>query len=67
MRLNKLWTCPQGTIFGPVHTTEPSGHKSLVVNRVVVGLFEEEEEGTSVASDEVQVEGEDPATLGPLP
>jgi len=29
--------------------------------------FEEEEEGTGVASDVVKVEGEDPATPGPLP
>jgi len=29
-----------------------------------VGLFEEEEEGTSIASDVVKVEGEDPATPG---
>ena len=28
--------------------------------------FEEEEEGTGVASDVVKVEGEDPATPGPL-
>ena len=28
---------------------------------------EEEEEGTGVASDVVKVEGEDPATPGPLP
>ena len=31
-----------------------------------MGPFEEEEEGTSVASDVVKVEGEDPATQGPL-
>jgi len=37
-----------------------------VVNIVVVGLFEEEEEGTSVASDVVKVEGEDPDTPGYL-
>jgi len=30
---------------------EPLGHKSLVVNVVVVGLFEEEEEWTGIASD----------------
>jgi len=36
-------------------------------NGVVVGTFEEEEEGTGVASDVVKVEGEDPATPGPLP
>jgi len=42
------------------------GHKPLVVNRVVVGPFEEEEEGPGVASDIVQVEGEDPSTPGLL-
>jgi len=31
-----------------------------------VGPLEEEEEGTSVVSDVVKVEGEDPATPGPL-
>jgi len=31
-----------------------------------VGLFEEEEEGTGVASDVVKVKGEDPVTSGPL-
>jgi len=40
--------------------------KPLVVNVVVVGPFEEEEERTGVASDVVKVEGEDPATPGPL-
>ena len=39
----------------------------MVVNVVVVGLFEEEEEGTGVASDVVKVQSEDPATPGPLP
>ena len=39
----------------------------LVVNRVVVGPFEEEEEGTGVASNVFKVKGEDPATSGPLP
>ena len=38
----------------------------MVVNGVVVVPFEEEEEGTGVASDVVKVEGEDPATPGPL-
>jgi len=37
----------------------------LVVNGVVVGPFEEEEQGTGVASDVVKVEGEDPATQVP--
>jgi len=47
---------------------EPPGHKRLVVNGVVVGPFEEEEEGTCVASDEVKAQGDsDPATPGPLP
>ena len=31
-----------------------------------MGPFEEEEEGTGVTSDAVKVEGEDPATPGPL-
>ena len=52
--------------FGPVHTTELPGYKPLVINVVDVGLFEEEEEGTGVASDVVKVQGEDPATPGPL-
>jgi len=39
----------------------------LVVNGVAVGPFEEEEEGTGVASDVVKVQGEDLATPGPLP
>ena len=55
------------TNFGPDQTTEPPGQKPLVVNRVVVSPFEEEEERTGVASDVVKVQGEDPATPGPLP
>ena len=43
-----------------VQTTDPPGYKSLVVNRVVVGPFEEEEEGTGVTSNVVKVKGEDP-------
>ena len=31
-----------------------------------MGPFEEEEEGTGVASDVVKVKGEDPVTPGPL-
>jgi len=54
------------TNFEPAHTTEPPGQKALVVNGVVVGPFEEEEEGTGIASDVVKVEGEDPGTPGPL-
>jgi len=58
MRPNELWTCPHDGA---------ARHKPLVVNGVVVGPFEEEEEGTGVASDVVKVQGEDPATPGPLP
>ena len=43
------------TNFGPAHTTEPPGHKPLVVNGVVVGPFEEEEEGTGIVSEVVKV------------
>jgi len=43
--------------FGPAQTTEPPGHKPLVVNGVVVGSFEEEEEGTGITSDVVKVKG----------
>jgi len=39
----------------------------MVINGTVVGPFEEEEEGTGIASDVVKVEGEDPATRGLLP
>jgi len=50
MRPSELWTH---------HTAEPPGHKPLVVNVIVLGPFEEEEEGTGIASDVVKVEGED--------
>ena len=33
----------------------------------MLGPFEEEEEGTGIASDVVRVKGEDPATPGLLP
>jgi len=39
----------------------------MVVSGVVVAPFEEEEEGTGVTSDVFKVQGEDPATPGPLP
>jgi len=52
------------TNFGPAQTTEPPGHKPLVVNVVVVGPFEEEEAVTCVASDVIKVQVEDPDTLG---
>jgi len=45
---------------------EPPGRKLLVVNVVVVGPFEEEEEGNGIASDVVKVEVEDPDTPGYL-
>ena len=51
---------------GPAHTTEPPRHKPLLVNRVVVGPFEQEGEGTSVTSDVGKVQGKGPATPGPL-
>jgi len=38
----------------------------MVINVTVVGAFEEEEEGTGIASDVVKVKGEDPATPGLL-
>ena len=57
MRPNEVWTYPDDG--------DP-WYKSMVVNGVVVGPFEEEEEGTGVTSDVVKVEGEDPATPGPL-
>jgi len=63
MRPNELWTRPH---HGAAHTTEPPGQKPLVVNVVVVGLFEEEEEKISIASDVVKVQGEDLSTLGYL-
>ena len=44
-------------------TTEPPGHnlKILVVNAVVVGLFEEGKEGTGITSHVVKVKEGDPA------
>jgi len=39
----------------------------MVINGTVVGPFEEEEEGTSIVSDVVKVEGEDPTIPGLLP
>ena len=39
-------------------------HQPLIVNVVVVGPFEEEEERTGIASDVVKVKGENPATIG---
>ena len=54
MRPNKHWNG---------QTTEPPGYKPLVVKVVVVGPFEEEEEGTGMVSD-FNVEDADPATSG---
>jgi len=47
---------------------EPLGHKPLVVNCdvVVVGPFEEEEEGIGITSDVVKVQCEDADTPGHL-
>jgi len=53
-------------LFKSSRVTTKSRRKPLVVNVVVVGPFEEEEEGTGVASDVVKVEGEDPDTPGYL-
>ena len=39
----------------------------MVITVTVVGPFEEEQEGTGIASDVVKVQGEDPATPGLLP
>ena len=44
-------------LMGPTQTTEPPGHKPLVVNIVVVGPFEEEEDGIGIAIDVVKVQG----------
>ena len=55
MRPNELWTCPHD-----------GAARALVVNVIVVGPFEGEEEGTGVASDVVKVQGEDPDTPGYL-
>jgi len=45
-------------------TTEPPGHKPLVVKVVAVGPIEEEEDWIGIASDVVKVDGEDPVTPG---
>jgi len=45
---------------------EPPGHKPPVVNVVVIGSFEEDEEETGVASNVVKVKDEDLAAPGPL-
>jgi len=41
-------------------------HKPLVVNVIVVGPFEEEEDGIGITSDIIKVKGEDPDTPGYL-
>ena len=46
----------------PAQTAELPWHKPMVINVTVVGPFEEEEEGTGIASDVAKVQGEDPAT-----
>jgi len=57
MRLNEHWTCPD---------TEPLGLAPGCQRRELLGPFEEEEQGTSIASDVVKVKGEDPGTSGSL-
>ena len=55
MRLNELWTYSDD---GAARAQAPGCQ---------LNSCEEEEEGTGVASDVVNVEGEDPGTPGPLP
>ena len=50
------------TNIGLAQTTEQPGQKLLVVNGVVVGPFEDEDEGTDITRDVVKVKGEDPGT-----
>jgi len=57
LRPNELWTCPD---------TEPRGLAPGCQRRLLLGPFEEEEEGIGIASDVVKVEGEDLDTSGCL-
>ena len=59
MRLNELWTHPDDRAV-TIRLQDPGCHV------VVVGPFEEEEEGTGIARDIVTVQGEDPDTTGYL-
>ena len=59
-------TSTKSTVNGPAQTMEPPGHKPLLVNILVLGPFEEEEKGISIASDVVKMQGEDPDTPGYL-
>jgi len=43
--------------FRPTQTTEPPTHKPLLVNVVVVGPFQEKEEGIGMTSDVVILKG----------
>jgi len=54
---NQLWIYPD---------TEPPGLCPWLSTALVVGPFEEEEEGIGVTSDVVEVKCEDPATPGSL-
>jgi len=56
-----------GAFIQNAKVAEKSNRFGRHLNGVVVGPFEEEEEGTSISSDVVKMKGEDPATPGPLP
>jgi len=63
------YTCYGGILMTMTSYLPDDGaarHKPLVVDGVVVGPFEEEEEGTGIVSDVVKVQGEDQSTPGPL-
>jgi len=55
-RKKELGTCPDD---GAARAQAPGCQRSISIS---VGPFEEEEEGTGIASDIVKVEGEDPVT-----
>ena len=57
MRPNEHWTCLD---------TEPPGLAPGCQRRYLLDPFEEEEEGSGIASDVINVKGKDPATPGSL-